>query len=196
MAVKRELFPKSRSSKRRKTVDQRLRNVERTQAMRKPELKRRTFSLSTQVTNGNMQLVQLTGIDTGTARYSRIGNEIRVKGVRCRGSLGAVGMDAYLIQGHGSTPPVIGDFQAGGHAPFLTSDKESVEFVEWDHYRNLSGTNTSFIIDRFFTFPMKVGYNGPTASDGTENLLYLVLVNRTGANVIPEVCCTILYTDN
>lgn len=183
------------TAKRSKTVDARLRNVERVQAVRKPELKRIQLSANTQITNGNMQLVQLTGIAQGNHGYERNGNEIRIKGVIVRGELGAVGIDAYLIQGHSKVAPTIGVFNTNTHAPFLLTDYTQM-FTEWDHYRNLSGTNTGVNINRFFQYPMKVSYTGALNTDCVDNLLYLVLINRTGANVTPSVSIEVLYTDS
>lgn len=161
------------------------------------EIKHLTGHLpTTQVTNGNANIQILTGIGTGANQGQRIGNEIRVKSIEVSGFLGTNTVDCYLIQSKTGEAPVIANFTPTklGHLTQGTSQ---------DHFRILNTNHTSrsyndyyfFTFKHTFNIPMKVTYTGPTSTEISRNQLYLVVINRSGANQNIEWSSTLRYID-
>jgi len=193
MGVKRELFPSSRS------MAKRLKRVERMAANNRSEMKSVTFDVTGTIGTGVLSNHTPSFIASGTNINQRIGDRIRIWRVEFRGQ-GASDLDWYILQGHGTDAPVIGDFSGATVSPYILDSARTSTFSEWKHYRNYSLAASSALSPIKFSQKFQYGiiahYDGPSAGDGVRNRLFITVVNRTGGSRSFDGTIRLWYTDS
>lgn len=145
----------------------------------------------TAVANGVGVPFHLTDLAAGGNQGQRVGNDIRIKSIEVRGFTDVTNMDVYLVQSITGSAPAASNFEPVIHG-HLTQG------VQNDTFRVLSSnispyqSTITFKLHKSWSIPMKTCYTGAAAGTSTagKNQLYLICINRTGAqhNVSFSVC--------
>lgn len=190
-----------------RNLDARLRKVEKIQRARRPEVKRHHIYLNdTTVATGAIVSKTPTFIEAGTALGQRVGNEISVLSVSIRVYIPAVpnnsgALDVFLIQAVGDSPDLTSgitsylDFIPAVGGGLLDIYDHGGTYKQLRHYNFVDGPNLQ--IYHKFKSPLRVRYDGNAAGDCTNNKLFVVLKNSSGADIPgTSMVCTINYIDN
>lgn len=158
------------------------------------EIKVLTGSLSsTQITNGAAYVQVLTGIATGANQGQRVGNQIRVRSIVVQGDTTSGDVDVYILQSRNGNAPTLANFTPtmGG---ILTQGTSQQHFRVLKQ-RIMPGNSGKFRLSYRYSIPMKTSYTGPTATELSLNQIYIVAINRTGANENIQFSSEITYID-
>lgn len=149
---------------------------------------------STQIVNGGFRTDIQTGLACGPNQGQRVGNEIRVKEIYISGESGSALVDVYILQSRTGEAPTLANFSPtiSGH---LTQGTAQDHFRILRHYKHVGGSATTFYMRYRFSIPMKVTYTGPTAGEISRNQIYVVFINRSGANHNVQFSSTLKYID-
>lgn len=159
-----------------------IRSIKRQINLNKGEIKKAYFNANAlSVANSSVQVIDLTGIVQGVEDDQRIGRRIRVLSVDLRISIAARNLDAYLIQGYKNTTPSFTDFDSS-YAAHLDQDAR-FEFRELKYLKELRSLTSYVFYTKRWKTGLPVHYDGPTATDGCRNCLFLVFKNSSGAVV-------------
>lgn len=166
-------------------VAKRLKRVERKQNLLGPTKFIRAVATTDagNLADGALRAVQLTLYDSKCIRVS------------IKGSLGAQGVDAYLVQSPTTTAPVYGDFTPTiGGCLTVAAGPADKGFAIWKHYLSLNGGTNFSIVQKFkFGFETQYDQSGITAYG---KQLWLVFKNDSGAGVSPQATIEYFYSAN
>lgn len=176
-------------------IAKRLRMVERSTRLNRPEMKHKTFTFSGTVTAGTVNVGALTDIAQGDTIAERSGDRIRVWRVEIRGSVDGT-LDNHLIQQHNTSIPTISDFTSAEGSMLLDSSTNT-RFTEWKFWKgyHITGAQRSVIrVTQKFRNGMVVKYGG-TGSTAVDNGLLITQVNRTAGDHEVQYTVRIYFTD-
>lgn len=174
-------------------LTKRVRKVERIVRLNRPELKTFSTGLTTLQAINSISVVKPCNIQQGSDVNERIGNKIRVWRIEVRGNSDNR-LDNLIIRKTTSTDPVIGDFRTPAGSYVL--DEKRTQFVELVHKQsNDTNSNATFKMSYKFRGGLLVSYNGPNGTDGIDNEVIWVVVNRSSVACVSTCSVRIWYTD-
>jgi len=174
----------------RQDLAQRLKRVERKQALNKPEIKKSIFPFrptGTIPSNGEAYVDLTSGIVQGTGTQNRIGTEVKVTKIHIRGD--AIGqwkgnnslVDVYFIELHDeNSVPQFSDYNnAVGGFMNLVAGKV------WRHQTINYGSGDASIFDWVINilFGRTVVWDGAATQKPVKGNLYLHLINRSSTTM-------------
>lgn len=172
----------------------RVKTLERKVRSQRPEMQTITFDAAGTIPAASLGVTQITDIAEGTGDDQRRGDEIRVHRVEVRGVADS-DLDLYLIQQHGPTTPVIGNFTATNGA-FLTDAVNNNTFTEWVHYRNIYSVGSEDPVKFSKRFNgMRVKYTGSTGASVVRNGLCFCVLNRGTVDSVANLSIRLWFTD-
>lgn len=158
------------------------RNLVRQINQNKGEIKKAYFSANAlSVGSSGVQVIDLSGITQGVEDDERIGRRIRIYSVDIRVSMNSRNLDCYLIQGLKNTTPAYTDFAATYCGHLVQNSR--YEFRELKYLKSLDSLTSFFFYKKTWKNGLPVYYDGPNATDGVRNCLFLVFRNSTGTAV-------------
>lgn len=172
------------SRKRSKSLSAKVQTLERKVAARKPETKHQSSTASSTMTTGSLFYLECSYIPQGNDVGERNGNQVKLLYTEYSASVfsstsAAYGVDIYLVTLRDNAVPVIGDF-IGTPGGFPNRD----QYIKWkQHLTNADDNNGNILASHRWRFPMKVHYDGITATSGIRNRTFLVIKNSTGNSV-------------
>lgn len=176
-------------------ITKRLRMVERSTRLNRPEMKHKTFSITGTITAGTVNVGALTDIAQGDTIAERSGDRIRVWRVEIRG-MAEGGVDNHLLQQHNTSLPTIADYTSAEGSMLLDSSTNT-RFTEWKYFKGYwNGPSSGSVIrvTQKFRNGMVVKYGG-TASTPVDNGLLITQVNRSGVDHEVNYTIRIYFTD-
>mgnify|MGYP000089878283 FL=1 len=170
--------------KRRKTTADKVAILERKVASRKPEAKHHSATATGSLATGVISYLECTYLAEGTGIGERVGSQVRLLYTEYSLSVfsatsAAYGVDLYLVTTRDGSTPVVADF-LGSPGGFPDRDK----YIKWkQHLTNADDNNGNLLTSYRWQYPMRVHFNGVTATDGIRNRTFLVVKNSTGSSV-------------
>jgi len=159
-----------------------IRSIKRQIDLNKGEIKRAYFNANAvSVLNNAVQVIDLTGIAQGTEDDERLGRKIRLLRIDLRIHLNNRNLDCYLIQGQKNTLPTFSDFDSSYAAHLVQNAR--YEFKELKYIKEQRSQTNYAIFSKRWKNGISVIYDGPAATDGFKNCMFLVFRNTTGATI-------------
>lgn len=173
----------------------RVKRLEKKVAALKPEMKHKHFTLDGTVNAGNFALLDVTALSADDDVDDRTGQRVKLWRVEVRG-VSESNVDFMLVQMHGNTLPVIGDF-TGEQGSMIIDQKLNSVFTEWKYFppsTAYTGETNRVRCTQSFKNGMVVKYNG-FSSPAVQNRLLVIAVNHSAANKTVDFTARVWYTD-
>jgi len=176
-----------------RSLAKRVSAVEARQRNQRPQMKQILFFPTGGIAPGAALVTNICAIAEGTNVLNRVGNRIKAWRVEMRGIMDP-GLDYFLVQAHTNDTPSITAFSAG-RGSFINSNETNTKLTEWMHYCVPDSVPHNFKRSKKFKYGINVKYNGTGTTNAVDNVLYIVVVNRSTTTQAIDSCVRLWFTD-
>lgn len=174
-------------------LSKRIKRLENQGRYTKPEKKEQQQYLQFTALANTFYFYDLTDISLGTLDSNRLGNAIRVTGVKLLCHANNPGVDMLLVKSVHGTTPGVGDFVPGRMTDVLSGSVDDHKIVS--RLRSYSNDNQYVSRHVSFKYPLEVRWSDTSSLSVNKNRLTLVFNNATGASQACEYIATIYWVD-
>jgi len=175
------------------TLAKRVSAVEARQRNQRPQMKQILFFPTGSIAPGAALVTNISAITEGTNVLNRIGNRVKAWRVEMRGIMDP-GLDYYLLQAHTNDTPAITAFSTS-RGPFINSNDTNSKLTEWLHYSVADSVAHNFKRSKKFKYGLNIKYNGTAATNTVDNVLFIVVVNRSTTTQSIDSTVRLWFTD-
>lgn len=175
-------------------LDYRIRKIERNVKEETPELKAYQCNGTLVCTAVNHNFLGITAqINQGVDEYQRLGNAIKVKGIKITCTKNDPFLCAFLTYCPNGIAPTPAVFTASSVCQVMISETDDFKILHYFH--NYGDTAQVVQYNRRFKKPIHTRYRAGGGATETQGALYLCLWNSSSTNFTFDYTITVYFTD-